>query len=81
MSELEEGLSCINSQVTETLTPERSPTVAFVMGMQAQDGIRCGVMEGRFARRHNCGDAIGRLVVVGARVGTFQRDIRVLVEE
>ena len=70
MSELEEGLSCINS----------SPTVAFVMGMQAQDGIRCGVMEGRFARRHNCGDAIGRLVV-GGRVGTFQRDIRVLVEE
>ena len=50
------------------------------MGMQAHDGIRCGVMEGRFARRHNCGDAIGRLVV-GARVGTFQRDIRVLVEE
>ena len=49
------------------------------MGMQAHDGIRCGVMEGRFARRHNCGDAIGRLVV-GARVGTFQRDIRVLVE-
>ena len=81
MSELEEGLSCINScRVTETLTPECSPTVAFVMGMQAQDGIRCGVMEGRFARRHNCGDAIGRLVV-GARVGTFQRDIGVLVEE
>ena len=81
MSEVEEGLSCINSRVTETLTLEcSSPTVAFVMGMQAQDGIRCGVMEGRFARRHNCGDAIGRLVV-GARVGTFQRDIRVLVEK
>ena len=80
MSEVEEGLSCINSRVTETLTLECSPTVAFVMGMQAHDGIRCGVMEGRFARRHNCGDAIGRLVV-GARVGTFQRDIRVLVEE
>ena len=79
MSEVEEGLSCINSRVTETLTLECSPTVAFVMGMQAQDGIRCGVMEGRFARRHNCGDAIGRLVV-GGRVGTFQRDIRVLVE-
>ena len=74
MSELEEGLSCINSQVTEKLTPECLPTVAFVMGMQANDGIRCGVMEGRFARRHNCGDAIGRLVV-GGRVGTFQRDI------
>ena len=80
MSELEEGLSCINSSVTETLTLECSSTVAFVMGMQAHDGIRCGVMEGRFARRHNCGDAIGRLVV-GARVGTFQRDIGVLVEE
>ena len=80
MSELEEGLSCINSQVTETLTLECSSIVALVMGMQAHDGIRCGVMEGRFARRHNCGDAIGRLVV-GARVGTFQRDIRVLVEE
>ena len=80
MSEVEEGLSCINSRVTETLTLECSSIVAFVMGMQAHDGIRCGVMEGRFARRHNCGDAIGRLVV-GARVGTFQRDIRVLVEE
>ena len=80
MSVLEEGLSCINSRVTETLTPECSPIVAFVMGMQAQDGFRCGVMEGRFARRHNCGDAIGRLVV-GDRVGTFQRDIRVLAEE
>ena len=80
MSELEEGLSGINSRVTETLTLECLSTVAFVMGMQAQDGIRCGVMEGRFARRHNCGDAIGRLVV-GTRVGTFQRDIGVLVEE
>ena len=79
MLEVEEGLSCINSQVTETLTLEWLSTVAFVMGMQAQDSFRCGVMEGRFARRHNCGDAIGRLVV-GARVGTFQRDIGVLVE-
>ena len=80
MSVLEEGLSCINSQVTETLTLtlKCSPTVTFVMGMH--DGVRCDVMEGRFARRHNCGDAIGRLVV-GGRVGTFQRDIRVLVEE
>ena len=80
MFELEEGLSCINTWVTETLTPECSPIVAFVIEMQAHDGIRCGVMEGRFARRHNCGDAIGRLVV-GARVGTLQRDIGVLVEE
>ena len=80
MSEVEEGLSCINSRVTETLTLECSSIVAFVMGMQAHDGIRCGVMEGRFARRHNCGDAIGRLVVRG-RVGTLQRDIGVLVEE
>lgn len=69
MSEVEEGLSCINSQVTETLTltPECSSTVAFVMGMQAHDGIRCGVMEGRFARRHNCGDAVGRVGKVGIR--------------
>ena len=68
MSELEEGLSCINTWVTETLTLECSPTVAFVMGMQAQDGIRCGVMEGRFARRHNCGDAVvERVGKVGIR--------------
>ena len=75
MRELKEGLSCINTWVTETLTSECSSTVGF-----AHDGIRGGVMEGRFARRHNCGDAIGRLVV-GGRVGTFQRDIGVLVEE
>ena len=64
MRELKEGLSCINSWVRETMTPSH-PSSCICEGMQEDDGIRCGVMEGRFARRHNCGDAVGRVGRVG----------------